>query len=209
MPEGEPLDPALAEYVAAFARELERLSRGEDAGDRLQQVHDEAVQAAYERAIDRGGNADASLGSWSLSAGVADNIRNLRDKSGWTQAQLADAMTEIGFKWKRITVAEVEGDDRRISFEELCGLSALFGVPMVHLLLPSDHVVVDLNETLIRVPGPMLRELMLGRRGHSGRGGATWRAAAAVLRGSSLQGRRPATDLWRAQRDAARIESDD
>ncbi len=128
---------------------------------------------------------------------VAENLRALRDEAGWTQAQLAESMTQMGFEWKRITVAEVENTTRRISIEELCALASLFAVSMFSLLLPSGPSDIELNDTRY-LDAKTLRELMLGPGGELGAGGPTWLAAARAAgtpRGSADV--RPTVDLWR------------
>jgi transcriptional regulator with XRE-family HTH domain len=129
---------------------------------------------------------------------IANHLRDLRVQSGWTQADLAEAMSRLGFDWKRITVAEAERtqNTRRVSLEEMLALAALFGVPMIELLLPSSGSVVELSDEL-DAPAEQLRALMLGAGGQPGSGGAGWSPAARL---TARYGRRPASDLWRARR---------
>jgi transcriptional regulator with XRE-family HTH domain len=130
-----------------------------------------------------------------LQSTVAKNIAALREEAGWTQAQLAEAVTELGFDWKRVTVAEVEGADRRVSLEELLGLSALYAVPMFSMLVPSPTHSVDI---VFQSAHPDdVRELMLGPGGRLGTGGPNWRVAA---RAAGRVESRPARPLWRSRR---------
>lgn len=81
---------------------------------------------------------------------IARELRDLRDRSGRSQSQLATDMERLGFiGWKRITVAETESGKRRLTWEELLGFCSLFGVPLTTLLgsvdVPVGEAVV-LNE---------------------------------------------------------------
>jgi transcriptional regulator with XRE-family HTH domain len=73
-----------------------------------------------------------------ISEVLVENIRGLRDEMNWTQADLADSMSRYGFNWTSITVAEIEGKrKRRVSLEELFGLTIVFDTALAHFLLPS------------------------------------------------------------------------
>lgn len=74
-----------------------------------------------------------------LSEVIAENIRGFRTDLGWSQAELAQAMSRYGFNWTPITVAEVEGKRRRrVNLEELLGLTIVFDTALAHFLLPFD-----------------------------------------------------------------------
>ena len=121
---------------------------------------------------------------------LADNIDRARDASGFTQAAVAECMARVGFPWKRITVAEVERGVRRVSLDELVGLAAIFGKPIVEFLLPQGDVDYRLpsGRTL---PAWMLLELVLGSEWSEAfrrvKGGPEW-AAAAFAAGAPLGG---------------------
>src|SRR5262249_31938080 len=132
-----------------------------------------------------------------MQSEIATNLSALREEAGWTQAQLAQAMTDLGFDWKRITVAEVEGADRRGSLEELLGLAALYPLPMFSLMLPSPMHEVFID--FIEAHPDDVRELMLGPGGDLGVGGPYWRVAARMARDVKA---RPATSLWSNRRSA-------
>lgn len=89
----------------------------------------------------------------SIPEAVGRRVRALRTDRGWTQQQLADEMERLGFPWKRITVAEVEGVRRRsVSVDELLGLALLFRepVPGFLLLAPGEELALaGTNDTVL------------------------------------------------------------
>lgn len=160
---------------------------------------------------------------------IADRLRRRRLEAGWTQADLADAMTRLGFSWKRITVAEVEAgarapedtgpsrEGRRVSLEELLGLAILYGEPLLKLLLPGPAEFLVLpkrtlhnQEALAAISGnapsrtlrpDLVVTLMLGENGAIGDGGDNWGAARrAALLEDGEDDWRPAKDLWERRR---------
>jgi transcriptional regulator with XRE-family HTH domain len=73
-----------------------------------------------------------------MSEVLVENIKGFRDEMNWTQAELAEAMSRYGFNWTGITVAEIEGKrKRRVSLEELFGLTIVFDTALAYFLLPS------------------------------------------------------------------------
>jgi len=67
---------------------------------------------------------------------IGANIRALRVAAGLTQAELGQAMVEMGFPWQsRQTVAEVEAGRRHVAPEELVALAAYFDVPINKLFM--------------------------------------------------------------------------
>jgi transcriptional regulator with XRE-family HTH domain len=112
---------------------------------------------------------------------MARCMRRLRKQARLTQAELAEVMTEAGFRWNRLTVAEVERllDDRtdtrgrRLVLEEVFALAALFGVPVVEFLIPTDYLDLPLGQ----LPPDVARELVTGEGGVVGAGGPLWIAA--------------------------------
>jgi transcriptional regulator with XRE-family HTH domain len=67
---------------------------------------------------------------------LASRVRAHRERLNWTQDDLAERMTVLGFNWNRVTVAEAEGKGRgrRVTVEELLALAMVFGIGVVHLL---------------------------------------------------------------------------
>jgi transcriptional regulator with XRE-family HTH domain len=188
----------LGRRLVELNRALVRLSEGENVHEIVDRTIDAALREANRQFAEAEVTETAWVGTWSYAELIAENLRNLRDDARWTQGQLANAMTRVGFDWKRITVAEVEGGTRRVSLEELCGLAALFAVPVLSMLLPAtdESGWVEINDS-IDVRPQILRELVLGRGGGVGEGGTRWRAPATILLNLASDDRRPATDLWR------------
>jgi transcriptional regulator with XRE-family HTH domain len=68
---------------------------------------------------------------------VARNIAAERERRSLSQADLAARMSGLGFRWVRQTVTEAERPGgRKITVEEVIGLSAALGVPVDVLILP-------------------------------------------------------------------------
>ena len=59
---------------------------------------------------------------------IARNIRELRQASDWSQADLARLMAAKGWPWYPQTVQKVEADNRHLRIGELDDLAAIFGV---------------------------------------------------------------------------------
>jgi len=73
-----------------------------------------------------------------VSKAIASSVQRLRAARGLTQEQLAEEMRRLGFDWKRITVAEVEGSRQRsASIEELLGLAKIFNVSALSIATAS------------------------------------------------------------------------
>jgi len=99
---------------------------------------------------------------------LADRVRYFRDIRRWTQDELAEQMSLLGFNWNRVTVAEVEGKGRgrRVTIEELVALAMTFGTGVTHLLAP-DSGETRIAEKLSLTPAEMRAAMFLGR-GDSG-----------------------------------------
>jgi transcriptional regulator with XRE-family HTH domain len=187
--------------IRDFEDALGRLHNGEDAHDAVAAAVDAAVRSATPRS--RSYDDPFQLATDLLTV-VADNLRELREEAGWTQAQLAEAMQRAGFDWKRITVTEIEGTTRKVSFEELLVLAALYAVPMLSFFVHHTDDLIEINDVLGYADSVVVRELMLGRGGHLGDGGTLWGAAIAVAgRPKGRKDIRPAVDLWRNRHNTA------
>jgi transcriptional regulator with XRE-family HTH domain len=169
--DGDPWDEVAPELRDLLANALYHASRAREPG----------LEAADRPAVD-------------LVGVVAANVRALRLEAGWTQGQVAEVMTRAGFDWKRITVAEVEAGGRRVQLDEMLTLAALFGVPMVSLLMPDEDQAVVIKDGRF-LAADVVHELVLGDGGHVGDGGPDWQVAEHAT--GTLGRARPAGDYWR------------
>jgi transcriptional regulator with XRE-family HTH domain len=83
---------------------------------------------------------------------VGRNVQRIRKEADLVQRQLAKRMSDAGFDWKRITVAEVESGKRKLSLPEMLGMADLFGLSLNEFLSTEAHEWVALNATRV-VPG--------------------------------------------------------
>lgn len=68
---------------------------------------------------------------------VAERIRELRKKRGWSAAHLATELQKVGIRWDRSIVASFELGRRAVlTVEELFGLAYVLSVAPVHLVVP-------------------------------------------------------------------------
>ncbi len=195
MPKASP-PPELSPHLDAIGRAWVGISSGLEV-DRhrkaLAKAQDAGLQAAVGLAKRKRGVSFTSPGESSYPEIIAENIRNLRLEAGWTQQQLADAMTAIGFTWARETAVEVERTGRKVQLEEVVGIAALFGIPIMELLLPDNQTAIVVGNA--STDRGQLSELMLGRGGKIGNGGADWLAPLYIVGGGKTI-ERPAVDLW-------------
>jgi transcriptional regulator with XRE-family HTH domain len=79
----------------------------------------------------------------------AMRVREARKRRGWTQKQLADRLTEIGYPTERTTVVKIEAGGRRSNapISDVFAFAVAFGVSPVHLLVPLD------DEAEVRIVG--------------------------------------------------------
>jgi len=81
----------------------------------------------------------ANVGPADIAAIVAANIRAERARKGIGQADLTEAMRDLGYTaWHPQTVSRVERGDRRVQAEELLGLATCLGC---HVLRFFDGMV--------------------------------------------------------------------
>jgi transcriptional regulator with XRE-family HTH domain len=99
-----------------------------------------------------------------LDSVLARRVRELRDEKGFTQEKLAQRMSELGFAWQRVTVAEVEGSQkRRVSIDEWVGLASAFGVSAITLLETPKGSKIDVSPGLSGLSVFQLLLLIAGR----------------------------------------------
>ena len=68
------------------------------------------------------------------------NVRVQRTIAGINQASCARRMRALGFDWFPQTVGTVERGTRRVTAEEMLGLSLAFVAPMAALLIPDSNI---------------------------------------------------------------------
>ena len=106
-------------------------------------------------------------------------------------------MTACGWQWSRVTTAEVESNDRRLTMEELFTVAALFCVPAIELMVPDEKQSLELQHAALHAEE--VCELLLGRGGNIGTGGPGWPVARRALGSQKHKVDGPAADLWRAR----------
>jgi transcriptional regulator with XRE-family HTH domain len=187
-----PLPRAARDALRAAEDVLRQLHDGEAEGHAHADYAAATVRAFEAVKRERPGASVGSRETVDYAPILAGNIARARGASGFTQAALAESMARVGFPWKRITVAEVERGVRRVSLDELVGLAALFGKPIVEFLLPQSDLDYQLpsGRTL---PAAMLLELVFGEQWRAAfnavkqGGGAEW-SVAAFAAGAPLAG---------------------
>lgn len=103
-------------------------------------------------------NPNDTIGPWTYwqkdmgidgaSTRVIDNARALKKNKGWTNADLATALTDAGFESQTTSVNHMmSGQRTKASTDELLALSAALDVPVVVLL-------TEVCGTCGSVPGP-------------------------------------------------------
>lgn len=91
---------------------------------------------------------------------VAERVRELRKRHGWTAEQLGEEMTRTGIKWDRYAVANLErGRRQSLTVDELAALASAFGVSN-----PWD-LVGDTCETCSNAPPAGFRCVTCDRAG--------------------------------------------
>lgn len=182
----------LDELVDRLVRAVDAVASGSGTLDDF----DSAARAVRDRAL-----ATADDGAWetyaTATAIIGVNLKRLREAAQWKQAPLAASMVEMGFSWSQVTVAQTEGGSRRrVSYEELFALAALFGVPVAEFLMPIAHAVEI--SPVVMLTAADARELVIGRSGRLGGAGARW---AAARRACATVQERPAVALSRTSHE--------
>ena len=199
LPRKPPPPAELTSHLEAIGKALDAIGSDQD-DPRNQRALSTAVDAALQTAVrlakEKRSSSWSSPGEATFTEIIAGNVRRLRLEAGWTQQQIADAMAVIGFGWGRETSVEVERTGRKMQLEEVVGIAALFGVPVLDILLPDDDTALDLPRT--NIDRAQLCEMILGRGGEMGEGGPDWIAAVSVL-GAGRAVERPAVDLWQTR----------
>ena len=70
---------------------------------------------------------------------VAQRVRALRQRHGWSAERLAQEMQQVGIPWERMVVSKLENGRRAtVSVDELLALAYVLSVVPVHLLVPTE-----------------------------------------------------------------------
>jgi transcriptional regulator with XRE-family HTH domain len=207
--EGQDAPPhEVGAYLEMIRSGLTNMSRGGESESQIRNLHqafDAAIRTAARIADRDHGSPWKRPGSATFGQILGENLKALRNESGWSQDRLAAAMVALGFKWKRVTCAEVEGRSRRLGLDELMGLAALFGVPAVQLMLPSEGTTLDWIDR--DLSPDEVKDLFVGHGGVVGEGGANWSAALIAVGPLAGENERPAADLWRVRDTRSRQRS--
>lgn len=132
---------------------------------------------------------------------VGAHVRDLRRAAGLSQGELADLMEQLGYSWVRQTVGEVEAGRRRLAWDELMSLSAIFDMAPTALIAgPSQSTTygeVKVGERSI--PAAEFAALWTWPRlpTEGPLKGPARQAVDRLLEGSGI--RRPWADQWRGE----------
>ncbi|MFI6078892.1 helix-turn-helix domain-containing protein [Actinoplanes sp. NPDC051343] len=91
---------------------------------------------------------------------LAQRLRPLRTQRGWSQAELAQHMSEqYGLRWHQTTIAKIEAGQRPIGLNEAAALANEFDITGTELLMPFATRQEEADE--LRVREEQLRERSL------------------------------------------------
>ncbi|WP_203175348.1 helix-turn-helix domain-containing protein [Micromonospora parastrephiae] len=97
---------------------------------------------------------------------IADRMKDLRKKRGWSAAHLAKEMKQVGIGWDRSIVANLElGRRATVTVEELFALAYVLSVAPVHLMVPPVDDDADTRITVVEgwdVPPGTARDWIRG-----------------------------------------------
>lgn len=81
-------------------------------------------------------------------ATIAQRVKELRGRRGWTAAQLGAALGKHDVRWDRFTVANLESGKRQnVTVNELLALALALDVAPVNLLVPLDDRPYQITPT--------------------------------------------------------------
>jgi transcriptional regulator with XRE-family HTH domain len=81
------------------------------------------------------------------------NIRDRRERLGWTQAELAEAMTlTTGAPMKRDAVSRIESGKHGISYDQAVAFAGVLEVPFVRLASPRSDEEIAVRVDFRRPP---------------------------------------------------------
>lgn len=68
---------------------------------------------------------------------LGQRVKEIRERKGWFQQDLADRLGAAGYPMNRVTVAKVEAGKRGVTVDDLLALAAVLNVSPVRLMLPD------------------------------------------------------------------------
>src|SRR3990170_7421235 len=81
-------------------------------------------------------------------ATIAQRVKELRGRRGWTAAHLGAVLGKHGVAWDRFTVANLESGKRKnVTVQELFALALALDVSPTNLLVPLDDRPYQLTPT--------------------------------------------------------------
>ncbi|WP_058741735.1 helix-turn-helix domain-containing protein [Curtobacterium citreum] len=83
---------------------------------------------------------------------VAENLKRIRVAAGMTQAQLAEAVREVGYSIPTAAIGKIETQDRRVDVDDLVVLAVALNVSPLGLLMPWTPRPTDAVE-VTGIPG--------------------------------------------------------
>jgi transcriptional regulator with XRE-family HTH domain len=94
---------------------------------------------------------------------VARRVREARQSRGWTQAELAKRLKEVGYPMTRETLTKLEsGRTRDIKINDTFALALVLGVSPAHLLTPLEDLVPVFITEKLHLPAQLVRKWIAG-----------------------------------------------
>jgi transcriptional regulator with XRE-family HTH domain len=130
---------ALADAVAERESRQELVDQAQWMVDRARQLV--AAARAEVATLEAGGDR----GRFTFGEAIRTQLRLARMHLGKRQEDVAEAMREMGFPWRRLTVTEVESGKRHVSLDELTALAVIFDQSVISFLVPATARIMVLE----------------------------------------------------------------
>lgn len=75
-------------------------------------------------------------------ARLAENVREHRQRLGWSQGELARRMSDLGWPWHQQTTRRVEDGGRKVSAGEAAALARILGTTVARLMMPGRQASI-------------------------------------------------------------------
>lgn len=109
-------------------------------------------------------------------ATIAQRVKELRGRRGWTAAQLGKALEKHDIRWDRFTVANLENGKRQnVTVQELFALALVLDVSPTNLIVPLDDRMYEVTPTRAE-SADMVRSWVRGEEPLPGTDERTYRA---------------------------------